>query len=151
MQDADDPGVDAKEFSVDEKKPGVHEKSSGVDEKVSRVDELNLVQDADVLMQDDSVAPVLLETTFLHAFSLGVMHEEKSEDAFFFGQMHPPAIQHTFSAFVLKQRAPVHKPAVAVDNDDAVQRTAAAGREEDMARHPETCDGGMLRRGRLTG
>jgi hypothetical protein len=115
------------------------------------VDEKSLVRDADVLMQDDSVAPVPRKVPFVHAFSLRVMHEEKSEDAFPVGNVHPPAILHTFSAFIPMRRAPVHNPASAVDNDDTVQRTAEAGRGELMARHPETCDARILRSVRLTG
>ena len=126
---------------------------------------MNIVQDAGVLVQDDSAAPVLRETPFVHAFSTGVMHEEKSEDAFSFGVLHeeqskdassvgkahPPAILHTLSALVPKQGTFVRNPSSAVDNDDTVQPTAAAGRGELMARHPETCDACMLRSGRLAG
>jgi len=79
------------------------------------------------------------------------MHEGKSRDTFSVGKTHPPAILHTFFVFVLKQRTSVHNPASAVDSDDAVQRTAAVGREENMARHPEPCHACILRSGRLTG
>jgi hypothetical protein len=69
-------------------------------------------------------------------FSPGDMHEEKHDVFFSLPEVHPSAMLHTFSAFVLKQRAFVlklrtteHNPASAVDNDDAVQHTALAGRE----------------------
>jgi hypothetical protein len=78
------------------------------------------------------------------------MHEGKNGDTFSAGMVHPPAILHTFSAFVLKQCASVHKPAGAVDNDDTVQHSTLADRE-DMARHPETCDVRILPTASLTG
>ena len=126
---------------------------------------MNIVQDAGVLVQDDSAAPVLRETPFVHAFSTGVMHEEKSEDAFSFGVLHeeqskdassvgkahPPAILHTLSALVHKQGTFVRNPSSAVDNDDTVQPTAEAGREAGMPRHPETCDARILLSASRTG
>jgi len=54
-------------------------------------------------------------------------------------------------AFVLKRRASMHNFASAVHNGDKVQPSVVAGREEDMARHPESCDARILRSARLTG
>jgi len=98
---------------------------------------------ADVFSQQHSAAPKLGETRFRLAFfsrnisgekskvvfSFRNTHEEKSKDAFSFGKVHPATILHTFSVFVLKQRALVRNPAGTVDNGNAVQRTQIAGRE----------------------
>jgi hypothetical protein len=104
-----------------------------------------------VLMHVDPATRELRKNPFELLFSPPDMHEEKKDVVFSLREAHPPSILHTFSAFVLKLRTSVRNPARAVDNDDSVQRTAVAGREEDMARHPETCDACILRRGRLTG
>jgi hypothetical protein len=145
--DTKDCRMDTKEFSVLQKKLHIPAKSPGTPTDFLRMEGKFLTQDAGVFPQEDSAAPMPGEIRFIHTFfsciltgkkskdvfSFGVMHEEKSKDAFFVGKEHPPAILHTSSAFVPKQGAFVRNPASAVDNDDTVRRTAVVGREAGTA------------------
>jgi hypothetical protein len=162
--DTKDCRMDTKEFSILGKKLRIPAISPGIPTNFLRMDGKSPMRDADVFSQEDSAAPMAGEIRFIHTFfsrittrkkskdvfSCGVIHKEKSKDASSVGKVHPSAILHTFSTFMLKQRTSVRNPAGAIDNDDTVQRTTAADREV-MARHPETCDACILRRGRLTG
>jgi len=163
-KDTKDGRMHTKEFFKVERKLRVPTKSpdklTGFLRKVGKV----LRELADVFSQQDSAAPKLSETWFIRTsfscnisgkkrkdvFSFRNMREEKSKDTFSVGKPHPQAILHAFSAFVMKQRACMHRSVRAVDNDDSVQPTEVADRV-DMARHPETCYACMLGRGRLTG
>ena len=102
------------------------EKFPHEDNEASRDIEKNLVH-------VDSASCESRENPFELLFSPHDMHEEKKDVLFSLPDMHPPAIVHTLSAFVLKQRAPMHNPASAVDNDDTVQRTAVTGKEAGTA------------------
>src|SRR5579863_4129187 len=77
-----------------------------------------------ILMHVDSATRVLRENPFELLFSSGDMHEEKNNVVFSTPEVDPAAMVHTFSAFVLKQRAFVRNPTSAVDKDDTRQRTA---------------------------
>jgi len=137
----------AKEFSKVGKKLRVPAKSPGKLVNFLRKVGKILRKLADVISQEHSAAPRLAENRFMHTFFSRIitgkksrivfffrsMHEGKGKDAFSAGRVHPPSILHTSSAFVPKQGAFVSKPASAVENDDAMQRTAVAGRETGTA------------------
>jgi len=107
---------------------------------------------AGVFLQVHSAARRLHKIRFKHLFFSRNIPWENSRPVFSFRRVHPPPKQHMFSALVLKQqvfvlkhwafvlkqrafipnqRVCVHKPASAVDNDSAMQRSSVAGKQAD--------------------
>ena len=105
------------------------------DNEASRDIEKSPAHVIDVLMHVDSATRHLGANPFELLFFLPDMHqekkyvvysppdlqEEKNDVPFFLLEVHPLALLHTSSAFVLKRRTFVHNPARAVDNDNTAQ------------------------------
>src|SRR5690348_5102330 len=101
--------------------------------KFFRMDGKFLRMHADVLLQDDSAAQMLSRTRFMHTFFFRVMQEEKSKDAFPFGEIHQPTILLAISAFVLKRRAVVRTQAGFIHDDVPIVPSEVVDMENEKA------------------
>jgi hypothetical protein len=91
----------------------------------SRDVEENVMHVSDVLLHVGPATHELRENPFEPLFSPPDMHEEKKDVHSSVPEVHPPAILHTFSAFVLKRRVAVRTSAGVVQDDVPAVLSAA--------------------------